>query len=361
MALEIIAEDTVDSQSDTTLVIKIGKRHIGAGDLFFMVEEGQFNQGNIEQAKRMIKLVAETGADAIEFQLAIADDFYVSGHPGHAIYKGREFNDDQLKELVYFSQSNGLELIVSPLSAQLAGKMAMFGCSAFNINASDLNNPSMLRAVMDTRLPFFLSIALASEKEILWATDFIQVYSSTAEFVLLHGQHTMATGQNGVHPAYTSLGYISTLKQRLGTPVGFVDHTPYSWFPACAVAAGADVVTKHMAPDHTERGPDWHICLDPGEMREAIRWAREMRRSICEQKKVLAPGEEMDRSEMRRSIVADRDLREGQLIRREDLAFKRPGNGLAPDREEDIVGCITTRFIKKNEILSIHMYKRKKL
>jgi sialic acid synthase SpsE len=239
--------------------------------------------------------------------------------------------------------------------------MALFGCSAFNINASDLNNPSMLRAVLDTRLPFFLSIALASEKEVLWATDFIQTYSNTAEFVLLHGQHTMASGQDGVHPEHTSLGYISTLKLRLGKPIGFVDHTPYSWFPACAVAAGADVVTKHMAPSHTERGPDWFVCLDPGEMRESIKWAREIRRSICEQKKILAPGEQMDRSEMRRSIVANRDLKVGQLIRREDLAFKRPGIGLAPDCEEDIVGCITTRSIKRNELVSTHMFKRKEL
>lgn len=361
MALEIITERTLGSQSDPKLPIKVGNRSIGTDDLFFVIEEGQFNQGNIEQAKRMIKLAAETGSDAIEFQLAVADDFYVFGHSGYAIYKEREFNDDQLKELVYCSKSNGLELIVSPLSAQLAGKMAEFGCSAFNINASDLNNPSMLRAVMDTGLPFFLSIALAFEKEVQWATDFVQAYSSTAKFILLHGQHTMASGQDGVHPEHTSLGYISTLKQRLGTPLGFVDHTPHSWFPACAVAAGADVVTKHMAPDHTERGPDWHICLDPGEMREAIKWAREIRRSICEQKKVLAPGEQMDRSEMRRSIVANQDLKEGQLIRREDLAFKRPGNGLGPDREEDIVGSIATRSIKKNELILTHMCKRKEL
>jgi sialic acid synthase SpsE len=337
---------------------KIGKRSIGLDQLFFVVEEGQFNLGDFSQAMRMIRLAAETGADAIEFQLAYADDFYIKSHPGHAIYKEREFSDQQLKELIDVASQQGLELIVTPLSDKIVAKMAAFGCSAFNINASDLNNPSMLRAVMDSGLPFFLSIALASEAEVDWVLRFIQRYAPAAEFTMLHGQHTMASGEHGVCPEHTSLGYLGTLSKRLGTSVGFVDHTPYEWFPACAVAAGASIVTKHMAPSHELRGPDWPICLDPEEMKRSISMARNVYRSIREQAKVLAPGEYMDRSEMRRSIVADKDMEAGHVLQRGDFVFKRPGTGLPPDQEDAVMGSVLVKAVKKDEAISLDILRR---
>jgi len=234
----------------------------------------------------------------------------------------------------------------------------MLGCSAFNINASDLNNPSMLRAVMDSGLPFFLSIALASEEEIEWVLGFIQNYASNAQFTMLHGQHTMASGEHGVSPEHTSLGYLKTLEQRLGAPVGFVDHTPHAWFPACAVAAGASIVTKHMAPNHDLRGPDWHICLDPVEMKDAIATARNVYKSIREQAKVLAPGEHMDRSEMRRSIVVANDLPEGHVLQAGDILYKRPGTGLPPDQEDAVLGSTLLKAVEKDEALSMDILRR---
>lgn len=339
-------------------MMNIAKHSIGGDQLFFVIEEGQFNRGNFTQALRMIELTAETGADAIEFQLAYADDFYVFSHPGHGIYKQREFSDKQLKELVSATMKHGLELVVTPFSNQIVLKMAKFGCSAFNINASDLNNPAMLRAVMDSGLPFFLSIALASEEEIDWVLKFIQTYSPNAEFTMLHGQHTMASGEHGVHPEHTSLGYLTTLRKRLGVPVGFVDHTPYEWFPSCAVAAGASIITKHMAPSHDLRGPDWHICLDPEEMARSVQQARQVYASIREQGKVLAPGEHMDRSEMRRSIVAAEDLEAGHVLKAGDCVFKRPGTGIPPDKESVVLGAVLQRALKKDEPLSMDILGR---
>ena len=329
--------------------MKIGKNKIGENQVFFVVEEGQFNLGDFEQALRMVELASETGADAIEFQLAYADDFYVESHPGHAVYKAREFSDDQLKELVEFTSRKSLELVVAPLSEQIIVKMAEFGCSAFNINASDMNNPSMLRTVMDSNIPFFISIALASEDEIDWVINFIEEYRPDAEFTMLHGQHTMASGDQGVDSKHTSLGYLRNLESRLGRPVGFVDHTKHVWFPCSAVAAGASIVTKHMAPDHESRGPDWHICLDPEEMKQAISMVREVFESIKEERKVLAPGEHLDRTEMRRSIVASKNLSEGQVISIGDILFKRPGTGIPPDQENYVVGATLLKSMERDE------------
>ena len=88
--------------------LRVGDREIGPGrPTFFVAEEGQANQGNLGVAREMIRVAAWAQADAIEFQLAIADDFYIRAHPGHAIYKAREFTADELRSLFATAQEAG--------------------------------------------------------------------------------------------------------------------------------------------------------------------------------------------------------------------------------------------------------------
>ena len=136
-------------------------------------------------------------------------------------------------------------------------------------------------------------------------------------------------------------------------PVGFIDHTPLEWMPACAVAAGADCVSKHLTWSRLEKGPDWHVCLEPEEMKEAINLAYKMKQSINVKNKQLAPGENMDRSIMRRSIVASRIIKSGQSIERDDICFKRPGNGLDSGKYNDVIGRIARRDILPDEQITI--------
>lgn len=330
--------------------MKIGTREISDSRLFFVVEEGQYNQGSLPKALKMIEIAAATGADAIEFQLALAGDFYVLQHPGYDIYKSREFSEKQLKELAVCCRQNRLEMVVAPLSRHIVRWMADFGCSAFNINASDLNNIEILTAVVETGLPFFMSLPLATPEEVDWACSFVEARGAS-NYILLHGQHTMASGADGVSPIDTSLGYLQTIKEDHGGLAGFIDHTPLPWFPACAAAAGANVITKHMAPNHSERGPDWQICLDSDEMKLAIQFARDVATSLSQKAKVLAPGEHFDRSEMRRSIVFAEDFPAGHRLLAGNLAFKRPGDGIPPDQFSQFIGRELAVAVQKDEKL----------
>jgi len=315
--------------------------------LFFVVEEGQANQGDIKKAFRMVDIAASAGADAIEFQLAKAKDFYVKDDPGYRIYLKREFKNEQLKKLIDYTKSKGLEFIAVPFSHKLVEPLVKFGCGAFNINASDVTNPDIIDSMVDCGLPFFLSLPLASAEEIDWAINRIK-RKKAAHFALLHGQHVMASEGLGVDPEHANLGFIETLKGRYGVPVGFIDHTPLKWFPAVAIAAGAEIVCKHMTLSRKDKGPDWQICLEPLEAKEAVYLARKTYKSVIMKSKNLAPGENIDKTLMRRSIVSVRTLKRGMLIRRGDLCFKRPGTGICPSLFEDIVGKRLLRDIQRD-------------
>ena len=320
-------------------LLSVGKTSIGPNcPTFFVAEEGQANDGNLETAFKMVAIAAAAGADAIEFQLARADDFYVRNHPNHAVYARREFDRGQLEELLACTREAGIVAVVTPLSSKLTLVLADLGCSIFNVNSSDLDNPELLDAVADSGRPFFVSSAMASSEEVDWAVERLHLRGAD-NFVLLHGQHVMATGDGrGVPEEMTNLAAMNGMRRRYGLHVGFIDHTSSIVVPAIAAARGASVVSKHFTWDRSARGPDWHICLEPDELAEAIRLVRLADRTRGDEAKAPVDGEEADRSAMRRSIVAAAALPAGTVLTTEHLAFKRPGGGLSPRCADELLG-----------------------
>ena len=328
--------------------IKIGNKIINEHSNFFIIEEGQANWGDFNKALKMIDTAVEAGGDAIEFQFAIPNDFYIKTHPYIDVYKKNQFQLDKMIEIVDYCKNKGIEIIVTPFSHNLVSPLTKAGCSAFNINASDINNPEILDAVAESGLPFFLSLPLAKEKEIEWAINRLESKKKN-DFILLHGQHTMASGENGVAIEHTSLGYIKTLKEKYNKIVGFIDHSPFVWTPSLALVSGANVISKHLCISRNEKGPDWHICLEPNEMKDCINQFRNTEFSINVKEKVLAPGENIDRSIMRRSIVAAKKIHKNQIISREDITFKRPGDGIPPSEFTRIINKMALKDINEDE------------
>ena len=332
--------------------MRIGNHFIDKDNLFFIVEEGNANNGNLNKAFQMIDLAAKSGADAIEFQLAIASDFYVKKDPGFERYKNREFSSHQIKQLVQRTSQNGIEFIAAIFSHNLIDSVVQAGCSAITINASDLNNPAIIDCTAKSGKPILLSILLANEDEIKWAINRLTNQGAT-DIILLHGQHAMASTGGPLLIDDTSLGYIDVLTNKYNMPIGFTDHTSYEWMPACAVAAGANVITKHLIPSRKDKTPDWFICLEPEEMEDAINYAKMVYKSRMNTQKSLLEGEHVDKSIMRRSIVASKALKVNQVLQSDDLCFKRPGTGLEPSIYEKLIGKRLRRDLQYEEQIQL--------
>ena len=333
--------------------MRIGNKEFASNDSYFWVEEGQASLGNFETAKKFIDTASEVNADGIEFQLAIPEEFYVESHPYIEHYKKIQYTNQQLIDLIAYSKEKGIDFIATILSSGLVPFLAENGCMAFVINASDINNPGIIDPVIESKLPFFISLPLASFDEIDWIVNRCQS-KGAKNFVLMQGQHSMASGEHGVSPEDSNLGFLSTLKEKYGNLVGYIDHSPIKLMPSIARAAGANFVCKHLFLNKDDRGPDWFVCLNPEEMRETIEHLKKINKSMSVKEKILAPGENMDKTLMRRSIVAAADIPEGTQITREMLAFKRPGGGMQPNEYENLLDKRTKEMINKDEIINLN-------
>lgn len=338
-------------------MMDLGLFKVGSGNKQVMfAEEGQANQGDFKFALKMIDLIAEAGADGVEFQLGIANDLYITTDPGYNIYKKREFDEAQIKDLVDYTHSKRMVFQAAPLSTNIVESIVKCGTDVLTINAMDLNNPFMLDAVAESGKPFWLATLMGTIEEIDWAVGYLNT-KGVQEFGILHGQHVMATDHGiGVPPEYSQLDCIQYFKEKYTVPVGFVDHTPTIIMPALAAAKGADIVFKHLGPTVNWKGPDYGVCLNPKEWRESKTYF-DYACNVHGTSKNLTQIEIKDRSQQRRSLYFAIDKFAGEEINKSDLIALRPGGGFDPANFQELVGMKVTRDIKAETPIDLTLIK----
>ena len=140
-------------------------------------------------------------------------------------------------------------------------------------------------------------------------------------------------------PAHSvNLRAMETMAAAFGLPVGYSDHTLGVDVALAAVARGATVIEKHFTLDRAMAGPDHSASLEPDELKRMVSGIRTIESALGSPRKVPAAEEMANRVVGRRSIVAARPIRAGEPIALDDVACKRPGNGLSPMRIWELVG-----------------------
>jgi sialic acid synthase SpsE len=304
--------------------LHMGSRLIGPNHAPIMIaEEGQANQGSHDLALQMCDKARAAEADGIEFQFFLADDMYTRTDSGYKVYKERELTFDQIKLIIEYAKSLGLLVQIAGLSPKVIEFCASVGVDSFCINATDLNNPQILDVVADTGSVFWVATLMATLAEIDECVNYL-IRKNSDNFGLLHGQHVMSTSSSkGVPANLLQLDSIQMLQNRYDKVVGFVDHSVSSISPALAVAKGACLVTKHLAPWEGWIGPDSDICMTPDDWRE-IKNLFLFAYAAGGASKELSLHELSDRQAHRRSLYSRHALKTGHLLCDDDIVALRP-------------------------------------
>jgi N-acetylneuraminate synthase len=150
-----------------------------------------------------------------------------------------------------------------------------------------------------------------------------------------------------------NLDNIEMLRAAFGYPVGFSDHTVGTEISLAAMAKRAAVLEKHFTLDKTMFGWDHHMSADPGELRAICRGRDRIDAALGTTRRVVGSRELARRDEYRRSIVAARDIRAGEVITEDAIDFRRPGTGLDPFMADIIVGMVASRAIAADTLISL--------
>lgn len=329
---------------------------------YIIAEIGSNHNGDMALAKKIIDSAKECGCDAVKFQSwdnksLICKQEYDANQkyddsPKKHFGSLKEMVDkyylrkEQHFELQEYCQKVGVEFCSTPFSNEEVDLLNDLNVPFFKIASMDINNFSLLKYCAKFNKPILLSTGMATLSEIENAIKVIEKAGNN-KIVILHCISIYPPKDEDIH-----LNNIKMLQQTFEYPVGFSDHSIGFSIPLASVALGSCIVEKHFTLDKDLEGWDHEISADPNEMKIIVEESKKIIKSLGGYKRVVSEAEEAKKLKFRRSIVLNRDIKSGEILKEEDLNFKRPGTHIAPDEMKYVIGRKVNRDIKEDELLN---------
>jgi N,N'-diacetyllegionaminate synthase len=347
--------------SDSNLEISIGGRRVGPGcPVYFIAEAGSNHDGRLDQAKRLIDVAVDAGADAVKFQAFKAATLYPK-RAGQSEYlkdprsiydiiHSLEMPLDWIAPLAAYCEQRGVHFLCTPFDDHSADALAPY-VPAFKLASYDMTNTPLLQYVARRGKPLIVSTGTAELGEVREMVAAIRAVGDSGLVVL------QCTAKYPAPLAALNVRTVATMAE-LGVLTGFSDHSrePLPG-PMAAVALGAVVIEKHFTYDKTLPGNDHYHAMDPDDIRASVRHRDYIASLIGEQiEKTVSVSEEKARAYARRSLVAACDIKAGTKLTPEMIVPKRPGTGLSPLHYDKILGSSIRVDVKKDDLLQWEMF-----
>ena len=319
----------------------------------------------MEAAKKMIKEAKEAGIHAVKFQTykagtiaAKASPYYwdITEEPTRSQYelfkKFDGFGEKEYTALKEYSEECGIEFLSTAFDFESADYLDKL-MEVYKISSSDLSNIPFIEYQARKNKPILLSVGASNEDEIENALAAIR-RNNDQPIVLLHCVLEYPTPLEDAN-----LLKIASLKERFpDVYIGYSDHTKPT--EDCDVIKtaynlGATLVEKHFTLDKTLKGNDHYHAMDPEDAKRILKSIERMDMLRGNGALRCLDTEGAARKNARRSIVANCDIKKGEVITKDMLTFKRPGTGISPDRIDEVAGLKAACDIADDTILSEDM------
>ncbi len=320
----------------------------------FLIAEISANHcGKLNLAKKLICCAKENGADAVKLQTYTADTMTIKADTKYfkikdGLWKGFNLWDlyDQAhtplewhKELFDFARSKNIKIFSTPFDESAVDFLEKLNCPMYKIASFEMTDIPLLKAVAMTKKPVIISTGMASLKEIEYT------YISAKKFgikdiTLLYCVSKYPASRNDFN-----INNIKILKRKFKCRVGFSDHSKNSKIAAAAVAAGAEVIEKHIALDDQKDGLDIKFSLK-GKQIKSFRNTIDETQQLLGVKKFYRNKSENKSKIFRRSIFVVKDIKKGEVFTKDNIRRIRPGNGISPIHYEKLLNKKSNYSIK---------------
>ncbi|MDK2821918.1 MAG: N,N-diacetyllegionaminate synthase [Clostridia bacterium] len=330
---------------------------------FIIAEAGVNHNRSVELAKRLIDEAVKCRVDAVKFQTFRAENV-ISQFAPMAEYQKRnigmeksqlemvkelELSFHDFEELKRYCDEKGIIFLSSPFDIESARFLKDLGVEIFKVPSGEIVNYPLLKEIGSYRKKVILSTGMADLGEIEDALDVLTYYGTKREEIaVLQCNTEYPTPFEDVN-----LRAMLTIKEAFKVDVGYSDHTPGIEMPIAAVALGASVIEKHFTLNKNLPGPDHKASLEPDELGAMVRAIRNVEKALGDGIKKPSKSEIKNIVIARKSIVAKRDIRAGEVFSEENITTKRPGTGVSPMTWNQVLGKTAKRDFRKDEEIEI--------
>jgi N-acetylneuraminate synthase len=288
------------------MAVAIGGVAIGPEEPVYVIAEiGLNHNGDVEIAKRLIDVAADSGAQAVKFQKrtpAISTPEHMKntlretpwGTMTYLEYRYRvEFDREQYIEIGDYATLRGLSWFASPWDEIAVDFLEDLQVVAHKVAAASVTDIAMLEALARTGKPIILSTGMSTLDQIDRAVEVL----GTDNLVILH-----ATSTYPLPPEEANIRMITSLRDRYeGVPIGYSGHERGLQISIGAVALGAVAVERHITLDRTMWGSDHAASLEPTGFEHLVRDIRVLSEAMGDGVKRIFPGELAPLAKLRRT------------------------------------------------------------
>lgn len=329
--------------------------------VFIIAEAGVNHNGDIDLAYKLVDKAVESGVDAIKFQTFISEEG-ISKYAEKASYQKKvtgehESQLDMVKKLELsfqdfidlkdYCKRKKIVFLSTPFDFKSIDFLDELEQDIFKIPSGEIINLPYLRKVGNLRKKLILSTGMATLGEIEFALEILKENGSS-DITILHCNTEYPTPMEDVN-----LKAMQTIKDAFQVPVGYSDHTLGIEIPIAAVAMGATIIEKHFTLDKNMEGPDHKASLEPDELKEMVTSIRNIEKALGSGIKSPSKSEEKNKVIARKSIVAKRRIKKGELFSEENITVKRPGSGISPIRWDEVLGKVANKDFDDDELIEV--------
>lgn len=347
-----------------------------------IAEAGVNHNGDIAMAKRLIDVAAEAGADSVKFQTFVTSECITVSAP-QVEYQAQntgggesqlemarklELDEPAHRILIEHCEKRGVQFMSTAFDVYSVALLAKFNLPLLKLSSGEVTNARLFIHAARTGMPIVLSTGMCTLGDVEMALgilaygylepsrkptvrDFQQAFNSRAgqrvlkeKVILLH-----CTTEYPAPFEDVNLRSMDTMHQAFGLPVGLSDHTPGIAIPIAAAARGAVCIEKHFTLDRNLEGPDHRASVEPAELMAMVRSIREVEKALGSPRKQPSPSEIPNLPQIRKSIVASKAIKAGDVLSEENITIKRPDRGISALYYWEWVGKVAARDYRPDE------------
>ena len=331
--------------------------------VFIIAEAGINHNGNLDNAKKLIDVAFDAGADAVKFQTFKSENVISEIAPKAEYQKittGAEESQLEMarklelsfrdfEELADHCRHRGILFLSTPFDLECVDFLVGLGIDYLKIPSGEVTNLPYLRKMGSFNKKIILSTGMMNLGEIETALN-ILIGSGTKreQITVLHCNTDYPTPMRDVN-----LNAMITIRDAFKVNVGYSDHTLGIEIPIAAVALGAKIIEKHFTLDKSMVGPDHTASLAPLELKSMVTAIRNLEEAMGSGIKRASPSESKNMPIARRSIVAAKDIKKGETFTEENITVKRPGTGISPMKWDDTIGKVASKNFDRDSLIEL--------
>ena len=334
-----------------------------------IAEAGVNHDGDLKKAMQLIDAAADSGADVVKFQTfkaqhRVTTDAELAQYQRRVSvhYIGEPDSNSQLRLLEKLQLTRedhtklkehcgrrGIEFFSTAFDLGSLDLLMEMGARRVKIPSGEITNLPYLRKVATFNCDVIMSTGMADLSEVADAINCLEAAGLPKnKITLLH-----CTTEYPAPIEDVNLRAMATMRETFGLQVGYSDHTEGIDVPIAASALGATVIEKHFTLDQEASGPDHAASIEPPELKRMVEGIRRIELALGSEKKKCTSSERQNLPLVRKSIVAAKAIRKGELFSEENLTVKRPASGISPMLWDAVIGKQAPRSFAPDEQIQI--------